>query len=1125
MSKRVINHPELLPAERQTVAWRSAGELEKTPEFKEWLEREFPEKSGELTEEERELSRRNFVKLMGASSALAGLGLASCRRPDGYIVPYKEAPEWVIPGKALYYASTMPSAKGAVPLLVSTTEGRPIKLEPNRDHPDSNGTSSFVQASILNLYDPNRSQAVLNEGKKSSWDELKPELAKLAQSGAKVGFVFGEDDSPTRNRLVKELRNKFKGSRFYRYEALESHEDEKVNGTATRVQVDFTKAKKILSLDSDFCELDPQGNTKGFFDGRQGGANEGGKLYGHELEPKKMNRLYQVESQYSLTGGLADHRLRVAPSQVAKVAAAVAKELGVAVAAPELDEKLQKWVKACAADLKAGDGVIVAGSRQPQLIHQLAAAMNQKLGATGSRVKLLQTETQVRRNFDRLVKDIEAGMFDVLVLATPANPVYDSPSDVDFEALLAKVPTTIHLGLRTDATAYATTWHIPAAHYLESWGDTLTSTGTYSLVQPMILPLFGGVGEFELLSALLGDGQLQLGDEKTPSAGFDEVRKTFDARFNSKPETWAKALQDGFVESSYAEAKPAAVASFDESVLSIAEPTAESLEVIFAADGSVWDGRYIDNSWLQEAPDPISKLTWDNVAYVSPKTADALGITKRLVELRPKNNVAGIEVENAPQPEIGEGEKAKAPVVTIKLGENELEIPVLVSFGLAENTIVLPLGYGQARDDEWAGGNVYNPEKPVTGLVGLNSGFNGYALKSSSTSYVGVGATISTGSGKYPVALTQEHHAMYGRALAREISTADIDGKDFEHQLKGSHGVAKQGMDSHMPPNKTIYRPEGKKENGERPKLISDEIHQWAMAIDLNTCTGCNSCLIACQAENNIPVVGKEQVAKGREMHWIRMDRYYASYEPKHGHGKDDHAKEPFDADNPEMIPQPVACVQCELAPCETVCPVNATVHNEEGLNVMAYNRCIGTRYCANNCPYKARRFNFFDYNKRNPLVKNNLYRGPLGEKQEGDVRHLQRNPNVSVRMRGVMEKCTYCVQRLENAKIKQKQIQKKKALGMASTEVQVGNEDLRIKVDSVKVACQEACSANAITFGNKLDGDKSAMVRAKSSARNYDLLNYIGTLPRTSYLARVKNPNPAMPDIDQVGRATIHIH
>jgi molybdopterin-containing oxidoreductase family iron-sulfur binding subunit len=525
---------------------------------------------------------------------------------------------------------------------------------------------------------------------------------------------------------------------------------------------------------------------------------------------------------------------------------------------------------------------------------------------------------------------------------------------------------------------------------------------------------------------------------------------------------------------------------------------------------------------MQEAPDPVSKLTWDNVAYLSPKTAKALGISDKLETLQPENEVFGVKVENAPKPQIGAAAKAEAPVVSITLGDTTLHLPVIVAFGMADNTIQLPVGYGQGRDDtdQFSSAVPYNESRPAVGLVGKNSGFNVYPMRTSANLFVASGAKIEKSSVRYPVALTQEHHAMYGRALAREISTMPTQTEtgeelaDYQHQLEGAHGVEKQGMDSHMPPNKSIYKPLGKvdEETGERVKHLSDDRHQWAMAIDLNVCTGCNACLVACQAENNIPVVGKEQVAKGREMHWIRMDRYYAA--PKEG-----------DADNPEMIPQPVACVHCELAPCETVCPVNATVHNEEGLNVMAYNRCIGTRYCANNCPYKARRFNFFDYNKRNPLVPKNLYKGPLGEKEEGDATSLQKNPNVSVRMRGVMEKCTYCVQRLEGAKIKRKQVNRKKALGTHSTKVDISAEELRIKPDSVKVACQDACYANAITFGNKLDENKSAMMRAKSSKRNYDLLNYIGTRPRTSYLARVKNPNPAMPDANGVGRATINIH
>lgn len=1118
MSKRVWNHPEVSADELQTQVWRSAGELEGNPLFQNWLDREFPE-GGDLTPEEQELSRRSFVKLMGASSALAGLGLASCRRPEAYIVPYKEAPEWVIPGKALFYATSMPRPGGSVPLLVTTYEGRPTKLEPNTDHGESSGTDAFTQASILNLYDPFRSQKVLYKGEVSSAEKLVEGLKTLAESKGKFALVVGDDDSPTRNRMIGELQKKFPGSKAYRYEALSNTSNNAVLGDGVEMVADFSVADRILSLDCDFTSLDQVGPVKPFFDRRQGGSHEGAKLYSKAFDPDKMNRLYQVEAGYSLTGGVADHRLRLAPSQIIKVAAKVAQELGVDVEVAKLSADEEKWALECAKDLLAHQGraLVLAGSRQSLELQQLAAAMNAQLSAfgKGKPAQLMQTGKKGLGSFAELVEDLKAGSIETLIWASPSDPVYDAPSDYGFGKLLAGVTTSIHLGLRTNATAYASTWHVPAAHYLESWADAKTAKGSHLLIQPMILPLFDGISELELFNALLGDGSIKQGTVSVPSAAYDEVRKTFETAAGKSAAVWAKALQLGYVESAYKEAPvPTAKPSLG-AALKVPAPSKDSLEVVFAADSSVWDGRFIDNSWLQEAPDPISKLTWDNVAYISPKTAKALGISSKLVELEPVNSVAGVNVKNAPRPEIGEAGAARAPFIKVTVGGKSLSIPALVSFGLAENTVILPLGYGQARNDGFSGGIALNEKKPTVGLVGLNSGFNAYPLRTSENSYLAPGGKVEKFAERYPVSLTQEHHAMYGRALAREISTLPNESHGhetgFDEQLKK---VKKQGIDSHMPENHSIYKPLGKKdpETGKREKLLSDDRHQWAMAIDLNTCMGCNACLVACQAENNIPVVGKEQVAKGREMHWIRMDRYYA-------------AAPGGNEDNPEMIPQPVACVQCELAPCETVCPVNATVHNEEGLNVMAYNRCIGTRYCANNCPYKARRFNFFDYNKRNPLVAKNLYKGPFGEKQVGDSKSLQRNPNVTVRMRGVMEKCTYCVQRLENSKIKQKQITRKKSLGVASTSIDISAEDLRIKVDSVKTACQDACPASAITFGNMFDGDKSAVMRAKSSERNYDLLNYIGTLPRTSYLARVKNPNKAIPGADSVGRATINIH
>ena len=531
----------------------------------------------------------------------------------------------------------------------------------------------------------------------------------------------------------------------------------------------------------------------------------------------------------------------------------------------------------------------------------------------------------------------------------------------------------------------------------------------------------------------------------------------------------------------------------------------------------MFDGRWIDNGWLQEAPDPISKLTWDNAALIAPLTAKNLGIYDLIISPEPVTRVLGVESTYGRSYPDGEGGSRRSPMIRVVVNGATLDIPVLISFGQAENTLVIPLGYGQGCDDD-------DELKRSTanaahvGRVGVNRGFNAYPLRNAGSPYFATGATAKKTAAVYSIAVTQEHSAMYGRALAREISTnEDVKLGSFEHQLAN---VKKQGNDAHAPPNLPLYQQKGSAtwhpdKDGKAPDFLSDTLHQWGMAIDLSACMGCNACLVACQAENNIPIVGKEQVAKGREMHWIRMDRYFATQ-------KDND----FDADNPALVPQPVACLQCELAPCETVCPVNATVHTEDGLNAMAYNRCIGTRYCANNCPYKVRRFNFFDYNKRNPLIAHNLYKGPLGEKQVGEAPHLQRNPNVTVRMRGVMEKCTYCVQRLKDAVIRQKRGPKQEALaaGKPSTEMTVTAETLRIPVDSVRTACQDACPATAITFGNLLDEEKSALGRAKRLERSYDLLNYIGTRPRTSYLARVKNPNPDMPDARFIGKATIHM-
>ena len=1102
MSKRIWNHPEV-PQDETTVSWRSAGQLRDTKKFRTWLDREFPQGAAEMeNQDEMETSRRTFLKLMGSSTALAGFGMVACRRPEAYLVPYTQAPEWVIPGKATYYASSMPRAAGAVPLVVTTHEGRPTKVGPNRLHPDHEGTDAFTQASVLDMYSTSRSRNFLKGGKAAKRADFEAVLAGLAKDGsAKIGFVFGADESPTRLRLAAELGKKFASAKFYQYEALAAN-DAAILGEGVKLFPDFEKADRILSLDCDFAGTDPQGSNLTFFNRRK----PEGKGYTAKPNAASMNRLYSVESAFTLTGGMADHRLRVSPGMVVAVAAQIAREFDISAEgpAPITDAEQLKWIKALAADLKLSGAMtaVIAGSRQSAAVKHLALAINLALGNIGTGVSAFQTGAKGFGDIAALTADLQNAAIETVIFLTPSNPVYDAPTDLKFGEALAKAKTSIHLGLRTDATAHACSWHVPAAHYLESWGDARSARGTYTVVQPMILPLYPDcVAELELLLGLLSEeGKLITGEgeEGAPAPALQAIKATC-AKDKS---AWKNLLKNGFdISDTYAAATPALStnAAADIANAKSAAPTKDKLDVIFATDASVFDGRWIDNGWLQEAPDPVSKLTWDNAALIAPKTAKELGIYDEIIKLETK--FASVSPD-------GEGENRKSPMITVKVNGKTLEIPVLVSFGQAENTIIIPLGYGQSfNDEDELGRGVQNAGH--TGLVGVNRGFDAYPLRTQATAYFATGATVSLTEKRYPVALTQEHHAMYGRALAREISTAPIDHKgDFEAQLAK---VKKQGNDSHAPTNISLYKQEDR--NGE--PLLNDKLHQWGMTIDLSSCMGCNACLVACQSENNIPIVGKEQVAKGREMHWIRMDRYFAV-------NKDNK----FDADNQAMVPQPVACMQCESAPCETVCPVNATVHTEDGLNAMAYNRCIGTRYCANNCPYKARRFNFLDYNKRNPLIKNNLNKGPAGVRQDKEPNHLQKNPNVTVRMRGVMEKCTYCVQRIQDAVIRQKRGQKQEVLasGKTSPEVNVTTETLRIPVDSVKTACQDACPAQAIAFGNLLDKSNSEMGRAKVLERNYDLLNYIGTLPRTSYLARVKNPNPAMPDAPYVGQATIHM-
>jgi MoCo/4Fe-4S cofactor protein with predicted Tat translocation signal len=1138
--KRIVQHPQ--PAGPSSVAWRGTDSLAGSPEARRWLEREFQEGASEIGGD-GEVSRREFVRLMGAATALAGLSGASCRRPVSHLVPFVKGVEWVVPGKALLYTTVMPWRDEAVPLVVTTYEGRPTKLDGNPLHPNSSGTTDAItQASVLDLYDPDRSQKPLGKGRPVPAADLAAALGKFraelaATQGKGFGFLLGLSSSPTRRMVVDELRRIYPEARWFRYESLEAGGQraalDRVFGRGARLATDFRKATRVLALDCDFLGGDKE-STASVADFAAARRPEG-----DDLKPRpEMVRLYVAEPAMSLAGGMADHRLRLGAGKVVRLAALLAAEVAAATgdaalkalaeaagATPDPARIDPRWVKECAADLAAaaGKSVVLAGPRQPEATHLLVAAINRALGsfAPDGCVAVLQGPADELGSLADLKAAVDSGAVERLVSLTAADPAYDTPGDFGWPALRERLKQLIHVGPRVNRTAVEADIHVPGTHFLEEWGDACDHRGTYSVVQPMILPLYGGTSELRFLADLLPVAP----GEAAPDAAADpvhaQVKVTFRRMLRAamderEPDAaWDASLRDGYLEGSAYPALapgdfPAEAAAVVKAAVA-AVPAGDALEVNFSADGCIYDGRFINNGWLQEAPDPITKLTWDNAALISPRTAEKLGV------FTPKGGTWLAEKLGQPRTDsrfqsLGDGDQT-VPMVRITVAGRSVELPVLVAFGHCDDAITLPLGWGQSGDRPGM------PRLPMR--VGHGTGFDVNPLRSVASPFIAT-ATVGQGEGRHTLALTQEHGAMEGRALVREGTV--------ERYRDNPGFAAKEAEDSHIPEGLSLYKPMGTDpRTGEPRRHLFDEKNQWAMVIDLNQCTGCNACLVACQAENNIPIVGKDQVRRGREMHWIRMDRYFVARQDKHGHY--------LNEDNPEMLVQPVACVHCEAAPCETVCPVNATVHSEDGLNLMAYNRCIGTRYCANNCPYKARRFNFFDYNKR-PLDE--LYKGPLSSTSGvPQSMRLQKNPNVSVRMRGVMEKCTYCIQRLEGAKIKQFELRRRKPqeTGKPSHEVELSVAEIRVPGDAVKVACQQACPSEAIVFGNLLDPqsrirrfkriDESIERRpiVSEHPRNYDLLKYVNALPRTSYLARIKNPNPRMPDGALVGNATISIH
>ena len=1082
--KRIFEHPpEPLTGKKY---WRSLAELSDTPEFREWLEREFPAGAAELNGDE--WSRREFLKLMGASMALAGVGLTSCRKPEMHMVPFTNSAEWTIPGKFLYYATAMPRRTGAIPLVATTVDGRPIKLEGNPLHPASAGaTDVFAQASVLDLYDPARSKRFIEHGKTSDLNSFRACIDKLraeltASGGDGLAFLVEETLSPTRERLRAELQKVFPNLRWCVYEPLLSeavnYATEIAFGPNARLIPRVERADVILALGSDFldCGQGSIATTRGFTLRRRVRSAR-----------DNMNRLYVVENRFSLTGAMADHRLRCPASQIPAFAHALAQNIATATKDAALGTMLaalpapggpaafdEQWLSEAARDLmsRPGASLVLPGPDQPAIVQLLSYAINAALKNFGA--------TIVVREFPRGPKPLSIAQFTAdlndgavkQLFILGGDPVYSAhralASDaatnlpLDWADLQKKVAEVVRLGYHEDATSALSHWHVPAAHYLESWGDALSADGSYLSIQPMILPLFGGLSEIELLNMLLG--------APVPK-GAELVQETF--RATNPPgdfeSAWTRFLHDGIALHLRVHDRPpafnagaaVAVAQLPGVWTPPPAPSTDSPEIVLVGSYAMDDGRYANNGWLQELPDPVTKLTWDNGALMSPNFARQLKVeTGDLVQV----TITESQHDQNDQP--------------IK---RELVVAAVVLPGHADNSVTIPLGYGRKK----------------TGPIAEEAGFNGYLLRTYANPHfiAADGKTIErvnvTKVGrKYPLSSTQDHFSIEGRGLVREAT--------LKEYREDNHFVEKRaGIDEPQKGLPTIYS---------HPPLTSE--YQWGMNVDLNVCTGCSACVIACQAENNIPIVGKLQAAHGRTMHWIRIDRYFASAKPFNQDNGDwpEHA---------EMVHQPMMCQHCENAPCETVCPVNATIHSEDGLNVMAYNRCVGTRYCANNCPFKVRRFNFFDYNQR-PIGKKKIagqfaiyreYFAPFTEKGAPDITKLQKNPNVTVRMRGVMEKCTFCVQRIEEAKI------------AAHARAGASNQT-RIPRDSFTTACAQACPTGAIVFGD-INDPESRVSKLKQQDRNYRLLQYLNVKARTSYLARIRNPNPRMPDAGEIAVAS----
>ncbi|HSB68502.1 MAG TPA: TAT-variant-translocated molybdopterin oxidoreductase [Candidatus Methylomirabilis sp.] len=987
-------HRELVPAMsleaiRQRLAgargqeyWRSLEELAETESFQAFLHREFPQNASEWLDP---VGRRAFLKLMGASLALAGLGACSANPAptDEKIVPYVKAPEEVVPGKSLFFATAMPMGGYATGLLVESHEGRPTKVEGNPQHPASLGAAdAFAQASVLGLYDPDRSQVIKRAGQIGSWSALLDEVglaldSERGRQGAGIRILSETVTSPTLASQWRALLAAFPQAKWHQYEPA-GRDNVRLGarlafGEFVETQYRLENADVILALDSDFLTTGP-------------GCLRHARDFTLRRRPQgqdaRMNRLYAVEATPTNTGVMADHRLPVRAGEIETFARAVARGVGLPVEGASAPAAHAKWIAALARDLQQhrGSSLIVAGEQQPPVVHALAHAMNQALGNVGSTVVYTDpveaNPVDQNASLRELTQDMDAGKVSVLIILG-GNPVFTAPADLKFADGLSRVRLRVRLGLYEDETSRLCHWHIPEAHYLESWGDARAHDGTVTILQPLIAPLYGGKSAHELLAALLGQSE---------QAGYEIVRQYWKGQYRGKDFElfWRTALHDGVVAGTALQPRAVTVKT---ATVPAAAQAGGGLEIVFRPDPTIWDGCFANNGWLQELPKPLTKLTWDNAALVSPATAERLGL-------------------------------ASGDVVELQHADRIVRAPIWIMPGHAPDSVTVHFGHGRA----------------LAGRVGTGTGFNAYAIRTAASPWFAPDLTIKKTGDRLLLVSTQEHNSMEGRNLIRA-------GTLEEYQ---KHPEFAREMGEEPPPGLSLYP--GFKYEG----------YAWGMAIDLNACTGCNACVVACQAENNSPIVGKDQVARGREMQWLRIDRYYQG-------GLDD----------PKILHQPVMCQHCENAPCETVCPVAATSHSAEGLNDMVYNRCVGTRYCSNNCPYKVRRFNFLAFQDFDtPSLK------------------LMRNPNVTVRSRGVMEKCTYCVQRINAGKI------------------EAEKQGRPVRDGEIQTACQQACPAQAIVFGN-INDPESRVAKLKAGSRGYGLLADLNTRPRTTYLAKLRNPNP----------------